>query len=91
MILRKVSGNIENRLAKLKKELPLVPEKAATKFKSVTPIKTGNARNNTNLSNIEIKADYPYANALNEGRSKQAPNGMTQPTIDYIRTVIRNI
>lgn len=91
MNLKKVSGNIEARIKKLQAELPKIPAKAADKFKNTTPIRTGNARKNTTLSNIEIQANYPYANKLNEGSSKQAPRGMTEPTINYIRDLIRKI
>jgi len=59
-------------------------------FKSKTPIRSGNARNNTTLgSNMVIQADYPYAGVLDAGRgnrdgqmrgSDQAPDGMTKPT-----------
>ncbi len=51
-----------------------------------TPIRSGNARNRTKLSKITstIKSNYGYAGPLDDGRSKQAPKGMTEPTIDYI-------
>lgn len=53
-------------------------------FRDITPKRTGNARRNTRLSNDRIIADYPYAEKLDEGRSRQAPKGMTDPTIEYI-------
>lgn len=57
-------------------------------FKKVTPIKTGNARANTDLMGNAIDANYPYALSLNQGSSKQAPKGMTEPTIEAIRAYI---
>jgi hypothetical protein len=52
-------------------------------FKKVTPKKSGYARNHTKLiknnSMLTINADYPYATTLDEGSSKQAPDGMTAP------------
>jgi hypothetical protein len=58
-------------------------------FRSITPIRRGNARNRTVLSNNEIHADYPYAQRLNTGWSRQAPNGMSQPTIRFILDYIK--
>ena len=63
-------------------------------FLAQTPVKTGNARGNTSLASTKdsktglskstIEGDYPYAQRLDEGWSKQAPNGMTAPTERYI-------
>jgi len=55
-------------------------------FRKSTPIKTGNARRNTYLASDrrKIVADYPYAQPLDDGWSKQAPSGMSEPTIEYI-------
>ena len=52
-------------------------------FKKITPKDTGNARRNTRTKTKEILADYAYAGRLDEGWSKQAPNGMTDPAIEY--------
>lgn len=68
-------------------DLPKDVMKDAFKFyKQKTPIRSGNARNKTKLkgSGKVIDSAYPYAGQLDEGWSKQAPNGMTDPTIDYI-------
>lgn len=56
-------------------------------FVKTTPIDTGNARRNTNKDDINYKitADYPYAERLDKGWSKQAPDGMVQPTIDHVQ------
>lgn len=53
-------------------------------FKSITPVRSGNARRRTSTQGDTIHADYPYAQRLDEGYSRQAPKGMTEPTIDYI-------
>ncbi len=53
-------------------------------FKSITPIDKGNARRNTSTRNLTIKANYGYANDLNNGTSRQAPDGMSDPTVDFI-------
>ena len=50
----------------------------------------GNARRNTekDVVNYKITADYPYAERLDNGWSKQSPNGMIKPTIDHIQRKI---
>ena len=51
----------------------------------------------TKISGKTIDANYPYAGVLDKGRhmtsrgmrgSKQAPRGMTEPTMNYIRQYI---
>ena len=68
--------------------LSSIPQKlineAGDYFKDITPIKTGNARNNTNQSGNVISAQYPYAGRLDDGYSRQAPKGMVEPTIAFI-------
>lgn len=82
--------NITDRLDKVLKTLDSrnIAKQAHRTFKEVTPIRTGNARRNTNLRGNQIDADYPYALGLNEGASRQAPDGMTVPTIDAVRKYI---
>lgn len=72
-----------------------------TYFKSITPIGNpstwkskppagytpGNARRSTVMAQGGITADYPYASTLDEGYSRQAPNGMSNPTIAYMQQV----
>ncbi len=63
-------------------------------FVAQTPVRSGNARRNTNLASLRdstngfrksvIEGDYAYAQRLDDGSSKQAPNGMTAPTERYI-------
>jgi hypothetical protein len=60
-----------------------------THFKSITPIDTGNARSKTEFNVSRIEGNYPYAARLNEGYSRQAPSGMTDPTIEYARDQLR--
>ena len=42
----------------------------------------------TTLRNKQIKSGYPYAGRLDEGWSKQAPKGMTEPTIGHIDDLV---
>lgn len=75
----------------IRRQLEQIPDKALDYWKSVTPIRTGNARRRTKLDNDTIRADYPYAERLDDGYSRQAPKGMTQPTQKYIDRLVRNI
>jgi hypothetical protein len=72
------AGKISARFEKL-------PSEAYEYWKSITPIKTGNARRRTRLQGRKIKANYQYAVPLDEGKSKQAPKGMSEPTDRYIK------
>lgn len=81
----KIPGEIRD----LTRKIERLVDDAADHFRAETPIRTGNARRNTSKKRNTIEADYPYATRLNEGYSRQAPNGMTEPTIDFIRQQIR--
>jgi len=71
------------------------------KFVQTTPVKSGNARASTTRNNRTIDANYQYAAVLDAGRgyrdgqmrgSTQAPQGMSQPTIDFAKQeIIRRI
>jgi hypothetical protein len=92
-------SKIIDRLNKITRTLnsPTIANVAFQKFVDVTPIDKGNAKRNTVLQNTKIIANYPYADVLDKGRgfrdgqmrgSNQAPNGMTQPTIEYVRDYV---
>lgn len=85
MKLRLKTSRIEPRINRMKDRLSGIPKEAYDYFKGITPIRTGNARRKTYLQGQTIKADYPYAQRLDKGWSKQAPEGMSQPTIRFIR------
>lgn len=65
-----------------------VMEKAFKFYKSITPIREGNARRRTIYRRDKIQSRYPYAGELDEGKSKQAPKGMTEPTIKKIDELV---
>ena len=76
---------------------PTIIKQSFDYFKQITPIKSGNARNNTRLTNNKIEANYPYADVLDKGRritngrargSNQAPRGMSGPTLAYMKKQI---
>ena len=83
-------SNITDRLKLIKSKLNdrNLAKVAHPEFVKATPIRTGNARTKTDLHANQVSANYPYANLLNEGLSKQAPKGMTEPTIEAIRSYI---
>lgn len=80
----RVKDNMSPNLKKIAKSLEGVPEQAYSYWRSITPIKSGNARRRTRLSGNEIQARYAYAEALDSGASKQAPKGMSKPTTDFL-------
>ena len=88
----KIGDNLRPRLKVLQRELAKYPQEAEDKFVSLTPIKSGNARNHTQLVNQKyIEANYPYAERLDNGWSKQAPNGMTKPFAQWVANQTKRI
>ena len=98
-------NNITGNIAKKIKLLDRVPSQAYTFFKAITPIgkpstwkskppagyTPGNARRSTSLSKDIIHAQYPYADRLDQGYSRQAPNGMSKPTKAFIKKTVDTI
>lgn len=80
----------ERTLDNAKKISDSVGKQAYEYFKDITPIDKGNARRRTtyDATNKTINANYAYASRLDEGYSKQAPKGMTDPTLDFIEKLI---
>lgn len=95
------SGNLRPLLKKTQQKLKQLPTEAYKEFVKITPRKSGNAKRNTKLKgNKEIQANYQYASVLDKGRhmtnrgmrgSEQAPEGMTKPTVEFIRERFRQI
>ena len=77
----KVDNSVLNaRLKKQQLALAKLPQDGLKEFKSLTPIRSGNARTNTDLTaKNEIVGDYAYAQRLDHGWSRQAPRGMIKP------------
>ena len=88
-----MAGEINFRIQQLlkKTDQTKLAEEAYKYFRAITPIKTGNARRNTHLFQDTIEADYPYAQRLDNGYSKQAPSGMTRPTDRFIQNYIKKV
>jgi len=93
MITVKVDNSkLKARLSSKVAQLDKLPDQGLDKFKSLTPIKSGNARRNTDLkNNNEIVADYPYAQRLDRGWSRQAPVGMILPFKIWWRAQLKRI
>lgn len=88
----KMSNNIKTLVQKQKQKLNQLPDEAFKVFVKETPVRSGNARRNTKLKGKkEIQANYPYAQRLDQGYSKQSPEGMVQPTTDFIIKRFREI
>jgi hypothetical protein len=66
------------------RELRKIPREAHKYFKQITPRRNGYAQRNTVLINNQIQANYDYAGALDDGKSRQAPKGMSEPTIEQM-------
>lgn len=81
-----IQNSITPHLQSIQQKLDALPSEAEKVFIQNTPIRSGNARRNTSLrnNNKTIVANYPYAQRLNEGYSKQSPQGMTTPTEEFI-------
>jgi len=61
-------------------------------YRKETPVRSGNARNKTKYRetsrSYNIESKYDYAGPLDAGRSKQAPNGFTKPSFDFLKDKI---
>jgi hypothetical protein len=79
-------------LRRIQSQLDKLPSEALAVFVKNTPKDTGNARRKTKLvSKKTIEANYPYAQRLDQGWSKQSPQGMTKPTEQFIKQRLRKI
>lgn len=61
---------------------------AGTHFRNITPQDTGNAKRKTFTRGKTITGNYGYAGRLDEGWSKQAPDGMSDPTFEYYADIL---
>jgi hypothetical protein len=89
--LIKTESRIAINLQNKQKKLARVPVQAYDFFYKQTPVRTGNARSKTKLKQDTIRASYPYAGRLDRGWSQQAPKGMSGPTLNFIRRLVRKI
>lgn len=86
-ITDKITPAIQRQITQLEQ----YPARAEVEFKKLTPIRTGNARRRTTLKNQTIQANYPYVEPLDQGASRQAPQGMTRPFEQWVKTETKRI
>lgn len=86
-----IRDNITDDLIRFQKQLENLPQEAYEVFVKNTPVDTGNARRRTRLKNDTIEANYPYAVPLDNGHSRQSPEGMTKPTEQFIANRVDKI
>ena len=88
----KIDDKIQRMTRQIKRDLAKYPQEAEAEYKSLTPVRSGNARRNTNLRGTDkIVANYPYAERLDNGYSKQAPRGMSIPFEKWVRQKVKQI
>lgn len=86
---------VKNRITpsanKITTKVKVLPAEAYKYWKSITPKRSGNARRRTKLQGSKIKANYNYAVPLDNGYSRQAPDGMSKPTERFIKQQLKKI
>ena len=88
----KIDDGITPVLKGMMTQLNNYPQDAEKEFKRLTPIDTGHARRRTTLVGKDtIEANYPYAVPLDQGHSRQAPQGMTKPFERWVRGKLKQI
>ena len=91
MAVKMTKNNITRDLKRIEREMKALPKETYKYWVSITPKDTGNARRSTYLIANTIHASYVYASRLDEGYSKQAPEGMTKPTEKFIEQRVKKI
>lgn len=91
MTVKKTKDTVTPDIARIKRDLAALPRDVYNYWVGITPIDTGNARKKTKLTGNVIHANYAYANRLDEGYSKQAPKGMSEPTTEYLNKKVKQI
>jgi len=86
-----IKDTMSKSLLDIEKAIAKLPKEAFNQFVKDTPKRSGNARRKTKLSGNKIVAGYAYAKRLDEGYSKQAPQGMTKPTEQFIQKRMKQI
>lgn len=86
-----LTNNISKKIAKFQIGVKGLKKEALDEFVSLTPVRTGNARRHTILKGNAIEANYSYANRLDDGYSRQAPNGMVKPFSKWLSNRLRQI
>jgi hypothetical protein len=91
MSLKLQKDNITPSINKIQRELSTVARETHKFWVSTTPKDKGNARSKTVLKGNVIEANYPYAKVLDQGYSKQAPQGMSKPTEQFFKRLLNRL
>lgn len=92
MALKQTKNAITASIRRQQSELDKIPQQAYDFWVKITPKDTGNARRRTKLVKNEIQAQYPYAERLDQGWSKQfGGQGMSKPTERFIEGRLKQI
>ena len=78
-------------LRKIQRELAKIPGQAYDIWYQNTPVRSGNARKRTRLVGSTIRAQYAYAERLDDGYSRQSPQGMSTPTYKFVEREVKRI
>jgi hypothetical protein len=87
----KITDTITKDINKRLGNLDSLSKEAHQEYVNLTPVDKGNARRKTTLKGKTIQANYPYATRLDEGWSKQAPKGMTEPFEKWLQDRVNKI
>lgn len=91
MTVRLTKDTVTASLKQIQQRLDRLPEAAYKEWIKDTPVRSGNARRKTKLKGDKIEANYPYAQRLDEGWSKQSPDGMSKPVEEFIKRYIAKL
>lgn len=89
MGLKLVKNSMSFSIDKINKQLGALAKDAHKVWVDNTPKRSGNAKNKTKLEGSKINANYPYAERLDQGYSKQKPRGMSEPTGKFIERELK--
>jgi hypothetical protein len=94
--ITKTQDSMTASLDRITRELETIGPGAFKEWVDNTPVRSGRARRSTQKvqtgpHRTQINANYPYAVPLDKGRSRQAPQGMSKPTLAWIRRQLKRI
>ena len=91
MSLKLKKDNMTSSINRIQRSLSTVATETHKFWVSKTPKDKGNARSKTVLRGNTIEANYPYAKVLDQGYSKQSPQGMSKPTQTFFTKLINRL
>jgi hypothetical protein len=89
--INQVANRVAPSITRIQRDLAGVPAGALKTWVANTPVRTGNARRRTRLTGQTIRADYAYAVPLDQGWSRQSPQGMVRPTLRWLQRTLRRL